>query len=63
MLALWTGELSEGREQLVALACSLVLETGEYVSVKVAKPGDYEAALAGGNPFAEAVRAEGRALA
>lgn len=63
VLVLWAGDVEEGRRLLVARACSLLLESGEYLSVKVARPEDYRAAIDGGNPFAEAVRAEGRALA
>lgn len=63
VLVLWQGRVEEARDHLVKLACDMLLETGEYVSVKVAKPEDFEEAVAGHNPFAEAVRAEGRALA
>lgn len=60
---LWDGPRDEGRRLLVGLACDLLLQFGDYVSVKVMAPEEIAAARDHGNQFVETVLADGRALA
>lgn len=63
VFVLWAGTREEGRKRLVGLACDLLLDLGEYVSVKVMTPEEWATALRHHNRFAEAVLADSRALA
>lgn len=63
VLVVWRGEHNEGLRIMTGLAFHLLLETEEYVSVKVLTPEEISKGKTRGNLFVEAVLAEGRALA
>jgi predicted nucleotidyltransferase len=63
VLVIWDGEHREGLHEMVRVAYPLLLDTGEYVSVKILTPLELERGQAQGNPFVEAVLAEGRPIA
>lgn len=63
VLVVWRGRHADGTRAMTALAFDLMLETEEYVSVKVLTPEELEEGLTRRNRFVEVVIAEGRALA
>jgi len=63
VLVVWRGAHNKGLRAMTGLAFHLLLETEEYVSVKVLTTEEFEHGRRGGSPFVEAVLAEGRALA
>lgn len=62
VLVVWSGDHSQGLRTMASLAFDLMLETEEYVSVKVLTPEEMATGKDRRNPFVEAVLAEGRTL-
>lgn len=63
LLLVWDGDHEEGLDRLATLAFRFLLDTGEYVSVKVLTPNELAKGTRLHNPFVEAILAEGRFLA
>lgn len=59
MLVIWKGDRRKGWERLEKIAFRLLLETEQYISLKVITPEEFRKMQAIGNPFIENIRKEG----